>query len=109
MSFRWLPLAAFLLASFAPALSAAEFPDAAQPQLATTADGRVYLAYGRGPEIFVARSDDAGATYANIERSCHANHCRSGPQSPCRCGPMRLRRTLGSEKNHSKQIVRRSK
>ena len=68
MSFRWLPLAAFLLASFAPALSAAEFPDAAQPQLATTADGRVYLAYGRGPEIFVARSDDAGATFATPVR-----------------------------------------
>ena len=23
-------------------------------------------------------ADDAGATYANIERSCHAGHCRSG-------------------------------
>ena len=53
-----------LLAVFVPTLTAAEFPDAAQPQLAATADGRVYLAFGRGPEIFVARSDDAGATFA---------------------------------------------
>ena len=40
------------------------FADAAQPQLAATTAGRVYLAFGRGPEIFVARSDDAGATFA---------------------------------------------
>lgn len=55
---------AVVSAPLAPTASAAEFPDAAQPQLAATAAGRVYLAFGRGPEIFVARSDDAGATFA---------------------------------------------
>lgn len=55
---------AVVSAPLAPTASAAEFPDAAQPQLAATAAGRVYLAFGRGPEIFVARSDDAGATFS---------------------------------------------
>ena len=50
------------------AAPATEFPDAAQPQLAATAAGRVYLAYGRGPEIFVARSDDAGTTFSSPVR-----------------------------------------
>ena len=44
--------------------TAAEIPHAAQPQLAATADGRVWLAFGRGQEVFVARSDDQGATFA---------------------------------------------
>lgn len=44
--------------------SAAEFSLAAQPQLAAAADGRVWLAFGRDKEILVARSDDAGATFA---------------------------------------------
>ncbi|MBL9199359.1 MAG: exo-alpha-sialidase, partial [Opitutaceae bacterium] len=43
---------------------AAEFSAAAQPQLAATAEGRVYVAFGRGREIFVARSDDGGGTFA---------------------------------------------
>ncbi len=46
-----------------PLTRAAEFPDAAQPQLAASGD-RVFLAFGRGPELFVARSDDAGASFA---------------------------------------------
>ncbi len=45
------------------AARSAEFPDAAQPQLAAAGE-RVYVAFGRGPELFVARSDDAGATFA---------------------------------------------
>lgn len=48
----------------AAAISAAEFSQAAQPQLAATAAGRVWLAFGRNREILVARSDDAGATFA---------------------------------------------
>jgi hypothetical protein len=43
---------------------AAEFPHAAQPQLAANAAGCVWLAFGRDKEILVARSDDAGATFA---------------------------------------------
>ncbi len=64
-----LPLSLLLLLT-AAALSAApvEFPHAAQPQLAATADGRVWLAFGRDKEIFVARSDDAGATFATPVR-----------------------------------------
>ncbi|MDP3071385.1 MAG: sialidase family protein [Opitutaceae bacterium] len=56
-----LPLVALL--GSARAFSA-EFSHAAQPQLAATADGRVWLAFGRGQEIYVARSDDQGATFA---------------------------------------------
>ena len=53
---------ALALAQAAPA--AVTFPNAAQPQLAMTARGRVFLAYGSGKEIFVVRSDDGGATFA---------------------------------------------
>lgn len=60
---RRLALLAALAFAPAPAARAAEFPDAAQPQLAASGD-RVYLAFGRGPELFVARSDDAGVTFA---------------------------------------------
>lgn len=51
-----------VLAQVAPA--AVTFPAAAQPQLAVTADGRVFLAYGSGKDIFVVRSDDGGASFA---------------------------------------------
>ncbi len=47
----------------ATAAAAAEFPNASQPQLAATTDGQVWLTFGRGQEIFVARSVDAGATF----------------------------------------------
>lgn len=53
-----------LLPFLAVSLAAAEFSPAAQPQLAATAAGRVWLAFGRGQEIFVTRSDDQGATFA---------------------------------------------
>ena len=65
-------LPAFRLFSIVAALTfvahaapTAEFPNAAQPQLAATADGRVWLVYGRGQEVFVARSDDGGSTFAD--------------------------------------------
>lgn len=55
--------------AFGPlALEAAEFIAAAQPQLAATDDGRVWLAFGRGQEIFVARSTNHGATFAEPVR-----------------------------------------
>ncbi|MBL9188367.1 MAG: exo-alpha-sialidase [Opitutaceae bacterium] len=69
-----LPLAArslaFALLGIAPTLiaRAAEFPNAAQPQLAATAEGRVYLAFGRGQEIFVAHSDDGGVTFGQANK-----------------------------------------
>jgi hypothetical protein len=55
-------MGAFAVLTFAR--GEAEFPTAAQPQLAATADGRVWLTFGRGQEIFVARSEDQGATFA---------------------------------------------
>lgn len=43
---------------------AVEIPNAAQPQLAAAADGRVWLVYGRSTEVFVACSDDGGKTFS---------------------------------------------
>lgn len=40
------------------------FPAAAQPRLALAGGNRVFLAYGHGADVFVARSDDAGTTFA---------------------------------------------
>lgn len=42
-----------------------EIANAAQPQLAVSADGRVWLAYGHGTDIFVAGSDDGAVTFQN--------------------------------------------
>lgn len=47
------------------AVAAVTFSGAAQPQLAVTAGERVFLAYGSGKDVFVARSDDGGATFAS--------------------------------------------
>ena len=56
---------AFAFAHTAPvAFAAVTFPTAAQPQLAVTVEGRVFLTYGSGKEIFVVRSDDGGITFA---------------------------------------------
>lgn len=48
----------------AASAAAAELRDAAQPQLAASASGRIFVAFGRGQEVHVARSDDQGATFA---------------------------------------------
>jgi len=54
-----------LLLFLATAVRAAtEIAPAAQPQLAINAQGVVWVAFGRGQEIHVARSDDGGATFA---------------------------------------------
>ena len=39
-----------------------------QPQLAVNAKGTAWVAFGRGSEIHVARSDDGGATFATPVR-----------------------------------------
>lgn len=57
-----LTLAPLLAAGSLP--SRIELPQAAQPRLATTTAGRVYLAYGNGSAVYVARSDDAGTSFA---------------------------------------------
>ncbi len=44
--------------------AATEIAPAAQPQLAINEQGMVWVAFGRGQEIHVARSDDGGATFA---------------------------------------------
>lgn len=41
-----------------------QIPDAAQPQLAVAADGRVWVAYGQAKDVLVARSEDGGKTFA---------------------------------------------
>ena len=61
-------LAVAIAAAIPSTVVAAEFAHAAQPQLATTAGGQVFLTFGRGPEIFVARSADHGATFAEPAR-----------------------------------------
>ena len=57
---------ALICPAFAPAQTpaAVTFPAAVQPRLAATSASRVFLAYGSGQDVFVARSDDAGATFA---------------------------------------------
>ncbi|MEN9637388.1 MAG: hypothetical protein RL077_5792 [Verrucomicrobiota bacterium] len=44
--------------------SRTEIPNAAQPQLAVGTAGRVWLAYGQAKDIYVARSDDGGKSFA---------------------------------------------
>lgn len=41
-----------------------EISHAAQPQLAVGSNGRVWLAYGQAKDIYVARYDDGGKTFA---------------------------------------------
>ncbi len=65
MKLRPLPLlAALALAAFhSSALAETRIAGAAQPQIAATADGRVWLVYGQGRDVLVARSDDSGNTF----------------------------------------------
>jgi len=60
----WFVLSLTPLAAAAPGLSRLEIPQAAQPRLTTTTTGRVYLAYANGNTAYVARSDNAGASFA---------------------------------------------
>lgn len=63
------PILYFLLGAFATVAGvAAEFSNAAQPQLAAGADGRVWVAFGRNGEILVAPSNDGGETFATPAR-----------------------------------------
>lgn len=57
-----------LLIVVGQAAPSAEFSNAAQPQIATSANGRVWLAFGRGTEIFVAASKDGAATFGEPVR-----------------------------------------
>lgn len=61
-----------------------EIPNAAQPQLCVAADGRVWLAYGQAGAVFVARSDDGGATFGTANKvaspSSLALGMRRGPR-----------------------------
>ncbi len=72
--FRWVraaSLAAIVGAVLlTPKISAGrtEIPDAAQPQLATAVDGRVWLTYGQGGAVFVAASSDGGGTFGSASK-----------------------------------------
>lgn len=60
----WPLLAALALAALHfPALAETRIAGAAQPQLAAASDGRVWLVYGQGHDVAVARSDDSGNTF----------------------------------------------
>ncbi len=59
------PIASLALAVFFTArMKAAEFPDGAQPQLATNAAGAIWLTYRPGEEVFATHSGDGGDTFA---------------------------------------------
>jgi hypothetical protein len=68
--------AALLLAGLIVSVSSAsdarpartEFPQAAQPQLAATGAQRVYVTFGRGSEVWAARSDDGARHFADPVR-----------------------------------------
>jgi hypothetical protein len=69
-------LAALLLGGLLASVSSAsevrtgrtEFPQAAQPQVAATGEQRVYVTFGRGSEVWVARSDDGARRFADPVR-----------------------------------------
>jgi hypothetical protein len=64
LSFTAPVLCGALLGPLAPlAKPATTIPNAAQPQLAATTDSRVFVAFGRGKEIFVTASRDGGTTF----------------------------------------------
>lgn len=56
-------LTLLLAVGAAKGASRTEIPNATQPQLYAASDGRVWLVYGQGDAVFVARSDDGGATF----------------------------------------------
>lgn len=53
----------YIAAATLPAHAETQIPGAAQPQLAATADGQIFLAYGQGRDVFVASSSDGGGTF----------------------------------------------
>lgn len=59
-----LTLSVARLAAAPVAVAPAEFATAQQPQVAVATDGTVYVAFGRGEEIFLAVSRDAARTFA---------------------------------------------
>jgi hypothetical protein len=66
LSSRLLSLGVLLVAAAfaAPVFARTEFPQAAQPQLALSLTGRLWLAYGQGDGVYVAHSEDQGATFS---------------------------------------------
>jgi hypothetical protein len=61
--FASLILAALVLQ--VPAWGRTEIADAAQPQLFSARDGRIWLAYAKDSELFAAYSSDGGATFSS--------------------------------------------
>jgi hypothetical protein len=55
-----------------------EIPNAAQPQLAVAADGRVWLAYGRAGDVLVARPDHDGGHQPGGEHQPGGSHQPAG-------------------------------
>ena len=63
-----LGIALALVVPAAAAPASLEIKAAAQPQLATAGGARVYVAYGQGQGVFVARSEDNGSTFGPAVR-----------------------------------------
>jgi hypothetical protein len=63
MKYRRILLKSLICLLVVGSARAGEFSAAAQPQLAATADGRVWLAFGRGNDVFVARSENSGKQF----------------------------------------------
>lgn len=61
-------LAVVLLAAGNAGIARTEIAGAEQPQLFRAADGRVWLAYAKGTDLFAACSTDAGASFAPAVR-----------------------------------------
>ncbi len=55
--------ALFVAALHSTALGETRIAGAAQPQLATASDGRVWLVYGQGRDVLVAQSNNGGSTF----------------------------------------------
>ena len=64
MKRAFLALAALILATAGGARAETLIAAGSQPQLAADETGAVWVAFGRGKEVLVARSDDGGRTFA---------------------------------------------
>lgn len=71
-----------------------EIPAAAQPQLAVGAAGQVWLVYGRGNEIFVARSADGGESFAPAVKAASATKLMLGMRRGPRIAVLGERATI---------------
>jgi hypothetical protein len=80
---RTVGLLAALLAAGGSGLARTEISGAEQPQLFSSADGRVWLTYAKGVDLFATCSTDAGVTFAPAVKIAGEEGFMVG----MRCGP----------------------